>query len=109
MPACRNAATSSLVACLAVLDRVRGVSIGEIRADIDAVAAILDQLSGSYRTGSQQVQNAATALSGAAKDSNRPELSDAVSVAHLAAQEADHAAITAAEARRLCSAYAWQL
>ena len=85
------------------------MSIGEIRADVDAIAAVLDQLTGSYRMGSQQVRDAATTLSSAGKDSNRPELSGAVSVAHLAAQEADHTATTSTEASRLCSAYAWQL
>jgi hypothetical protein len=90
-------------------DRVPDVPIGEIRADVDATAAVLDQLAGSHRTRSQQVQDAATVVSRAGKDSNRPELSDAVDVAHLAAQEADHTATTVAEAGRLCSAYAWQL
>jgi hypothetical protein len=85
------------------------VSIGEIRADTDAVATVPDKLASNYRTGSQQLRDAAIALSHAAKDSNRPELSDAVPVAHVVAQEADHAATTVTEAGRLCSAYAWQL
>lgn len=85
------------------------MSIGEIRADVDAVATVLDRLAGSYRTGSQQIRDAATSLSRTGKDSNRPELTNAVSIARLAAQEAGHTATTAAEAGRLCSAYAWQL
>ena len=83
--------------------------IGEIRADVDAVRAILDRLASSYLAESQLVRDSGTALSGEGKDSNRTELSNAVSIAHLAAQEADHTAAAATEAGRLCSTYAWQL
>lgn len=83
--------------------------IGELRTDVDAVATVLSHLAGTYRTASQQIRDAATALSHAGQDSNRPELSAAVTTAHLATQEADHTAATVAEAGRLCSAYAWQL
>jgi hypothetical protein len=85
------------------------VPIGDVRADVDAIRAVLDRLAGSYRTGSQQVRDAAATLSHSGKDSNRPELSDAVSVGQLATEKADRTATIVAEAGRQCFTYAWQL
>lgn len=85
------------------------MSIGEIRAEVDAVGVVLGRVAGGYLTESEEVATAAMALTSVGKGSNRTELYDAVGAAHAAGREARQAAAAVAEAGRLCSAYVWQL